>query len=226
MNKIKLVSLISLLTLNINTYAGQKTLLDCGFPIAGEQFDGNLNDLLSVAEHTTPLDMPNITCGKTKADYSSLCSDSETKDTLPENHPSGFHYKYELRLALLAKADPVNDSDEDLTKKINNYIKTCATSIVCDSVNLKKSDLDLFKMSIALGSFDFLEKAVELYDWPMNEVGKNDNKSILDYIYEDYLFYKKATPNGSRPADLLKLYKLSKSKGAKHHSVTPKVELK
>lgn len=225
MNKIKLVSLISLLTLNINTYAGQKTLLDCGFPIAGEQFDGNLNDLLSVAEHTTPMEMPNITCGKTKADYSQLCTESETRKTLPDNHPSGFYYRYELVLAKLAKADPVNDSDEDLTKKINHYIKSCSKFIVCDSVNLKTPDIDLFKMSVAIGSFDFLEKAVALYSWPLNEVDKKDNKSILDYIYDEYVYYVKKGEK-IRTEGLAKLYKAVNDQGGKHHSVTPKVDIK
>ena len=165
-----------------------------------------------------PMELAGGDC-EPKSFYGAFCDESETRVTLPEDHASGFYYSWELRLAKLAGADPVKDSEELLTTKIRAFIKRRAKCITCDSINLKKDDMDYFSMCIALGSWDFVNRAINLWDWPMNGITDKMGRSLADVVYEEYIHYRRV--GGDRATKLLEIYKACRAKGAKHIKVDP-----
>lgn len=220
MKFIKSVSLISLLTLSINVMAeGEKSLSECGFPLAGEKFESNLKELLDVS--TTPPEIPDYKCEDNYQRYASLCVALEYKNTLPDDDESGLYYNYEKILAGFAKADLNKDGESLFIKKINEYISTCSKNIICDTVRSDKKKIDLLKVAVATLNWEFLETAVNVYKFPLNEEGASDKMTILDFIYEDIQYYTKQDPNGSTLKELKKFYNIFKNSGA-IHSKLPK----
>ena len=165
--------------------------------------------------------LTDVPCATDKVAYARICSDTESREPLPANHPSGFYYKWELDLLLLAGVDYTKDSDEIMTAKIKRFLNTCAKYIICDSINLKKYDIDYFRLLVAIGATDVTNKAIELWGWPLNDIKDNDGKSVLDYVYDEYVYYKKGDANSGRAKELKKLYKLCKANGATHYKVAP-----
>ena len=225
MKFIKSVSLISLLTLSINVMAeADKSLAECGFPLAGEKFESNLKELLDVT--TTPPEIPDYKCEDNFQRYAALCVALEYKNTLPEDDESGLYYHYEKILAGFAKADINKDGDTLFIKKVNKYITTCSKKIICDTVRSEKKKIDLLKVAVATLNWEFLDKAVNVYKFPLKEVGSIDKMTILDFIYEDIQYYTKQDPNGSTIKELKKYYNIFKNSGAIHSKlpITTKVD--
>jgi|GEM_PF-3717674 len=214
MSFIKSVSLMSLLALSMNSLAGDKTLAECGFPLAGEKFESNINELLEVA--TTPPEIPDYKCEEKFERYASLCVNLENKSLLDESDPSGLYYKYEKILADYAKADINRDGEDLFIKKVNAYITKCSKTMLCDSSFTKKEKIDLLKVAVATSDWDFIEKAIDIYKWPLNDIGPLDKMTILDFVYEDIDFYKKNNKTGERLTNLTKYYNSLKNAGAKH----------
>ena len=215
MKFIKSVSLISLLSLSINVIAAEeKTLLECGFPLAGEKFESNLKELLDVS--TTPPEIPDYKCESDYRRYAALCVTLENKSTLEDDDPSGLYYKYEKILADYAKADINKDGDDLFVKKINAYVNKCSKTIVCDPSISNKKQIDLLKLAVATIDWEFLERAVKIYKFPLNDIGTNDKMTILDFIYEDIEYYRKNNPSSSTLTELKKYYNIYKDAGAKH----------
>ena len=148
-----------------------------------------------------------------------LCGDTESMDPLPADHPSGLYYRYELTLFRLAGAD-WKETDEVVNKKIGAFFKANAKCLTCASITLKKEKIGYLQMVIALGQIYAFERIVDVYGFPLN-VTVGDDGSILDYIYKDYVYYKRSDVRSARARDLKRLYQLCKEKGAKHVLVTP-----
>ncbi|MFY7992532.1 MAG: hypothetical protein ACOVP4_04490 [Bacteriovoracaceae bacterium] len=215
MKFIKSVSLISLLTLSINVIAAEeKTLLECGFPLAGEKFESNLKELLDVS--TTPPEIPDYKCEDNFQRYAPLCLSLERQRQLDESDPSGLFYEYEKELARLAKADINKDGEELFIKKINKYVTTCSKIMICDTAVIKKEQIDMLKVAVAVRDWEFIERGVTIYKWPLNDIGPIDQMTILDFIYNDIEYYRSNRPNDSSVANLKKMYLLIKNAGGSH----------
>jgi len=220
MKFIKSVGLVGLLTLTLTANSAEKemSLSECGFPLAGEQFESNLNDLLSAA-NATPPEVPEMTCLPSSHAYAELCLRLEIKTELPETDSSQLTYQYEKMLATYAQADLSKDGDDLFVKKVNAYVQKCAPVMLCDSASIKKEKIDLLKVALYLSNYDFLEQALEIYKWPLNNVGPVDKMTFLDFAYEEYQFYLSRYKDSPKTKELARIYTLFASKGAKHSKI-------
>ena len=164
-------------------------------------------------------EIPDYKCEDDYRRYASLCVTFENKSTLDEDDPSGLYYKYEKILADYAQADLSKDNEDIFIKKINAYVQKCSKNIVCDPAISNKKQIDLLKLAVATIDWEFLDKAVNIYKFPLNDIGINDNMTILDFIYEDIEYYTKNNPSSSTLAELKKFYGIYKNAGAKHHKI-------
>ena len=153
--------------------------------------------------------------------YAELCLCLERKTPLENNDPSGLYYKYEKILAEYAKANLNKDSEDLFIKKINAYVTKCSDMLICDSNFAKKDKISLLKLAVATSDWEFIDKAVNIYKFPLNDIGTSDNMTILDFVYEDISFYIKTKRKGERLDNLYKYYELLKKSGARHHQIKP-----
>lgn len=215
MKFIKSVSLISLLTLSINVIAAEeKTLLECGFPLAGEKFESNLKELLDVS--TTPPEIPDYKCEPKKSGYARLCHTLET-NSLIEDDDSPYTYEYEEELAKLAKADFDKDGDDLFVKKINTYVTKCATNLVCDTIKTSKKEISLLKVAVATGNLDYFERAIKVYKYPLAIIDEIDGMNIMDYVYEEKEYWNKKFPGTKEEGLIIKMFETCKQAGARFH---------
>ena len=215
MKFIKSVSLISLLTLSINVMAeGEKSLSECGFPLAGEKFESNLKELLDVS--TTPPEIPDYKCEPKKTGYAVLCGALESNHTV-DNEDSPYTYAYEEELARLAKADFERDGDELFVKKVNAYVTKCSSNMICDTIRASKKDISLLKVAVATGNLDYFERAIKVYKYPLNTIDEKDSMNIMDFVYEDLEFWKKNAPKSKEVEKSQKMFDIVKQAGGKFH---------
>lgn len=170
---------------------------------------------------TTPPEIPDCECEDYYQMYAPLCLSLERQRQLDESDPSGLFYEYEKELARLAKADLNKDGEDLFIKKINKYVTTCSKKMICDTAVIKKEQIDLLKVAVAVRDWEFIERAVTIYKWPLNDIGPIDQMTILDFIYNDIEYYKSNRPNDSTVADLNKMYLLIKNAGGKHNKFKP-----
>lgn len=214
MKFIKSVSLISLLTLSINVMAeGEKSLSECGFPLAGEKFESNLKELLDVS--TTPPEIPDYKCEPKLTGYGKLCRVLEYNTTI-EDDDSPYSYEYEVELARLAKADYEKDGDALFIKKINAYVTTCAKNLVCDTIRTNKEEISLLKVAVATSNWEYVERSIKVFKYPIDIVDEKDKMNILDFVFEEYTFYKKTFPGSEKEKKLKEIYHFIKQAGGKH----------
>ena len=215
MKFIKSVSLISLLTLSINVMAeGEKSLSECGFPLAGEKFESNLKELLDVS--TTPPEIPDYKCEPKLTGYAKLCRTLES-NTILDDEDSPYTYEYEAELARLAKADFEKDGDELFVKKVNAYVTQCSQNLVCDTMKSKKEAISLLKVAVATGNIDYFERAIKVYKYPLNTIDEKDSMNIMDFVYEDLEFWKKNSPKSKEVEKSQKMFDIVKQAGGKFH---------
>lgn len=149
--------------------------------------------------------------------YAELCLALERITSLDENDYSGLSYKYEKDLANYAKANINKDGEDLFILKVSAYLSKCSKQLICNSNFAKKEKIDLLKLGVATSDWDFLDKTLEIYKYPLNDIGSIDSMTILDFLYEDIIFYKKTNRTGTRLASLNKYYQLFKKAGARHY---------
>jgi len=170
---------------------------------------------------TTPPKIPDCECEDYYQMYAPLCLSLERQRQLDESDPSGLFYEYEKELARLAKADLNKDGEELFIKKIIKYVTTCSKKMICDTAVIKKEQIDMLKVAVAVRDWEFIERGVTIYKWPLNDIGPIDQMTILDFIYNDIEYYRTNRPNDSTVADLNKMYLLIKNAGGKHNKFKP-----
>lgn len=209
------VSLISLLTLSINVMAeADKSLAECGFPLAGEKFESNLKELLDVS--TTPPEIPDYKCETKKTGYAILCRALESNRTV-ESEESPYTYEYEEELARLAKADFEKDGDDLFVKKVNAYVTKCSKNLVCDTIRTSKKEISLLKVAVATGNLDYFERAIKVYKYPLTTIDDLDSMNIMDFVYEDLEYWKKNFPKSTEVEKSQKMFDAVKQAGGKFH---------
>ena len=149
--------------------------------------------------------------------YGKLCVFCENKSTLNDNDPSGLYYKYEKELATLSSADINKDVEALFIYKITAFINKSSNWILCDPSISNKKQISLLKLAVSTIDWEFLNQAITLYNYPVNEIGFKNSITILDFVLEDILYYQENNPNSTTLNELKKIYKLLKSKGARHH---------
>ncbi len=149
--------------------------------------------------------------------YASMCLCMERKTPIDENDLSGLSYKYEKLLAHFAKADINLDGEDLFMKKIIAYVSKCSKQLICDSNFAKKDKIDLLKLAVSTSDWDLCHSLINIFELQLNEVGLIDDSTILDFVYDDFIFYIKTNREGERKKELSNLYTLLKSKGARHH---------
>lgn len=215
MKFIKSVSLISLLTLSISAIAeAEKSLAECGFPLAGEKFESNLKELLDVT--TTPPEIPDYKCEVKKTGYAILCRALES-NRMVEDEESPYAYEYEEELARLAKADFEKDGDDLFVKKVNTYVTKCAKNLVCDTIKTNKKEISLLKVAVATGNLDYFERAIKVYKYPIATIDEIDGMNIMDFVYEEKEFWTKNSPGSNAEKLALKMFEVVKQSGGKFH---------
>ena len=215
MKFIKSVSLISLLTLSINVMAeADKSLAECGFPLAGEKFESNLKELLDVS--TTPPEIPDYKCEAKKTGYAILCRALESNRTI-DSEDSPYTYEYEEELARLAKADFEKDGDDLFVKKVNAYVTKCSKNLVCDTIRTSKKEISLLKVAVATGNLDYFERAIKVYKYPLATIDDLDGMNIMDFLYEEKEFWTKNSPGSNAEKQCSKMFDIIKQAGGKFH---------
>lgn len=149
--------------------------------------------------------------------YAILCNRLADKENLDKSDDSGLYFTYEKLLGNFANAELNLDGEELFIFKINAYVCKSSSLMLCSSSYIKKEKIDLLKIAKATSDWSFLEQAIELYNWPLNDIGPIDSMSILDSTYEDINYYKRSSNGQTTLNELKKIYKLLKSKGARHH---------
>jgi hypothetical protein len=149
--------------------------------------------------------------------YIGLCLALERKTPINDNYSTGLIYRYEELLSNYAKSNINTDGEELFINKINAYISKCSIQLICNSNFAKKEEIDLLKLGVATSDWEFLNNALRIYQFPLNEIGRSDKMTVLDFIYEDINFYKSTGRTGERLANLYKYYNLFKKEGARHH---------
>jgi hypothetical protein len=149
--------------------------------------------------------------------YADLCVRLENKETLPNTDISGLYYLYEKILGQYAKTDINKDGEDLYIFKILAYVNKSSKIMLCDSSFTKKEKIDLLKIAIATSDWDFIEKAIDIYKWPLNDVGSSDKMTIVDFVYDDIDFYTRNNKSGERLTNLVKWYNSLKIAGARHH---------
>jgi hypothetical protein len=209
------VSLISLLTLSISVMAeAEKSLAECGFPLAGEKFESNLKELLDVT--TTPPEIPDYKCEAKLTGYGKLCRTLETNATV-EDEDSPYTYEYEQELARLAKADFEKDGDDLFVKKVNAYVTQCSKNLICNTLRTKKEEISLLKVAVATGNIDYFERAIKVYKYPLTTIDDKDSMNIMDFVYEDLEYWKKNFPRSAEVEKSQKMFDTVKQGGGKFH---------
>ncbi|WP_445749435.1 hypothetical protein [Polaribacter sp.] len=149
--------------------------------------------------------------------YAPLGVAFEYKNVLPENDESGLYYIYEKLMAKLSNSS-INLNDEELMiAYINCFVNKTSQKLVFDTVRSEKEKQSLLKVAVLTLDWEFMENAINLYSYPLNEIGQVDKMTLLDLIYEDINYYKKGAVPNETLDNLKKYYKLFKSKGARHH---------
>lgn len=215
MKFIKAVSLVSLLTLSFGSYAeAEKSLAECGFPLAGEKFESNLKELLDVS--TTPPEIPDYKCEAKKTGYAVLCRALES-NRLIDDEDSPFAYEYEEELARLAKADYDKDGGDLFVKKVSTYVNKCAKNLVCDTIHTNKKEISLLKMAVMTSNLDYFQRAVKIYKYPVDQIDDIDQMNILDFLYEDIEYLKKNFPKSDNLVKSQQMFNEVKAAGGKFH---------
>ncbi len=168
-------------------------------------------------KHGKAIDFDKIEVVDVYQKYAELCLALERKTSLDENDSSGLSYKYEKDLANYAKANINKDGEDLFILKVSAYLSKCSKQLICNSNFAKKEKIDLLKLGVATSDWDFLDKTLEIYKYPLNDIGSIDSMTILDFLYEDIIFYKKTNRTGTRLASLNKYYQLFKKAGARHY---------
>jgi hypothetical protein len=163
------------------------------------------------------IDFDKIKVEEDSRKYAALCVTCENKSTLDDNDSSGLYYKYEKELGNLSYADLNKDDDELFICKIATFINKSSTNILCDPSISNKKQISILKLAVATIDWEFLNKAILIYNYPLNIIETKDSMTILDFIYEDFLYYQKYNPSSTTNIELKKYYNLYKSKGARHH---------
>ncbi len=163
------------------------------------------------------IDFDKIKVEEDNRKYAKLCVVCENKSTLDDNDSSGLYYKYEKELANLANADLNKDDEELFISKIATFINKSSTNILCSPSISHKKQLSILKLAVATIDWEFLSKAILVYNYPLNIIETIDSMTILDFIYDDIQYYQKNNPGTTTIVELKKIYNLYKSKGARHH---------
>lgn len=168
-------------------------------------------------KHGKAIDFDKIEVSDDYRKYATLCVCSENKSPLNENDKSGLSYKYEKELANLSNADLDKDGEELFIVKTTAFINKSSNWILCDPGLSNKKQISLLKLAVATIDWEYLTNAVTIYNYPLNIIGTKDSMTILDFVLEDFLYYQKKNPSSTTLSELKKIYKLLKSKGARHY---------
>lgn len=160
--------------------------------------------------------VPDYTCEKKKLGYAILCRALES-NRLVDDEESLYTYEYEQELARLAKADYEKDSEELYVKKVNAYVTQCSCCLICDTIRTAKKNISLLKVAVATGNYDFFQRAIRVYHYPLDVVDEEDGMNIMDYVYEDLEYWKKNFPKSSEVNKSQEMFDIVKKAGGKFH---------
>ena len=147
--------------------------------------------------------------------YAELFITLENQNTLEQSDTSGLYYQYYKVLASFAKTDINQDGEELFIMKIGSYLNKDSDVLIGDLVHSKRAKMSLVETSILVRDWEFAENYVTLFKGPLNVI--TNEETLLDWIYEHFVFFKNNIPDSEKINYLIKYYKLFKSKGARHH---------
>lgn len=155
-------------------------------------------------------------CNAKLTGYAKICRTVEYNVTI-EDEESPYSYEYEQELARLAHADYETDGDIFFIEKIHVYVTRCSCCLICDTIRTNKQEISVLKVAAATSNWIFLERYIQVFRLPLDVVDQKDGMNILDFVYEEYEFFKKTFPGSEKEKKLLEFIDFIKKAGGKYH---------
>ena len=89
--------------------------------------------------------------------------------------------------------------------------------MVCDTIRTYWEEISLLKVAVATSNWIFLERYIQVFRLPLDVVDQKDGMNILDFVYDQYEFYKKTFPGYEQEKKLLEFIDFIKKEGGKFH---------
>ena len=152
----------------------------------------------------------------TRDQFMGICNSIYRKENASDE--SGLSYQYQERLYEISCVKTGVDSKEIVAMKIqcmwNKYREKFRCYVFA---NVAVPEGNVLKFAMDTGFSTFLVSAVKKYNLDMNFLDPADNKTIMDFLKENYDSYKKDSYT-EKADEYLRIYELLKANGAKHAS--------
>ncbi|GAB1346849.1 hypothetical protein MASR1M104_17480 [Cloacibacterium normanense] len=77
--------------------------------------------------------------------------------------------------------------------------------MVCNTIRTNREEISLLKVAVATSNWIFLERYIKVFRLPLDVVDQKDGMNILDFVYDEYEYYKKTFPGSEKEKKLLEL---------------------
>ena len=153
----------------------------------------------------------------TKEEFSRICSDLYARDE-SETSGTGLSYAYQEKLWKISCAIVGKDNIDVARKKIQNMWMENRQNFRCYNYPTSiATDKNITKFSLDTGFTGFISEGVKKYKFDMNFLDPSDNKTLLDFVFEQEQEIRKTIPiNTERADEYNRIYKMLVENGAKH----------
>jgi hypothetical protein len=174
--------------------------IDCQ---SSSNLDENTRDIASVAEGIEPC--------HDRRKIGGICNfiSSMSRDNNPN---SSYVYLYEKNIYEASCVDIDNDTDEEISRKVNALWNAYEDELVCYNTSFDVKNGSVLKFAVAIRFQDFIEDAAFLWKINLNKIDPSDNRTVLDYV-EQRIDLSRG--NANEPI-LRRYYEILRQSGAKH----------
>lgn len=123
-----------------------------------------------------------------------------------------YSYSYQEIIYEASCADFVNDSEEEISRKVNALWERYPQHFYCASPQFDLQGGSILKFAVKKGFSDFLYEAAQLWRVNLNRVDRDDGGTLLDYVRKEIELNKE---NANEPF-LQQYYEVLREAGAKH----------
>lgn len=123
-----------------------------------------------------------------------------------------YSYSYQEIIYEASCADFVNDSEEEIARKVNLMWNKYEKNMHCNSPQFDVQGGSILKFAVQKKFSDFLYEAAQLWKVNLNKVDVQDGKNLLDYVQGEIA---RNRGNAYEPT-LKQYYEVLREAGAKH----------
>lgn len=105
---------------------------------------------------------------------------------LPESsNTSPNLYAYQTIILNAACADPLNDAEDEVRRKVQIFWEKFQDELVCDLATFNVANGNLLKYGVNRGFNDFVHDVTNVWQVNLNRVDHSDERTVLDYIRDE-----------------------------------------